>query len=94
MHDAEGLAVGPFRLELTRAEDIAALIAHLRRRLGRVDVLVNKSGLYLEYGGASVRDRTSAFDAQLQVVRALWEANLFGPFALSQGLVATMRLQG
>jgi len=91
LREKEGLVVEPFRLDLTRAEDIAALVAHARRRLGRVDVLVNNAGLYLEIGGASVRDRTSAFDAQLQVVRVIVETNLFGPFALSQGLVAMMR---
>jgi len=87
----EGLEVEPFRLDLTRSEDIAALIAHARRRLGRVDVLVNNAGVYLETAGSSVRDRTSVFDAQTQVVRAIIETNLLGPFALSQGLVAMMR---
>lgn len=94
LRDEEGLEVEPFRLDLTRAEDIAALVGHARRKLGRVDVLVNNAGLYLEYGGAAVRERTSVFDAQLQVVRAIMETNLFGPFTLSQGLVAMMREQG
>jgi len=94
LRDEEGLEVEPFRLDLTRAEDIAALIAHARRQLGHVDVLVNNAGLYLEYGGAAVRNRTSVFDAQLQVVRVIMETNLLGPFTLSQGLIAMMRDRG
>jgi len=94
LQEEEGLEVEPFRVDLTRADDIAALIAHARRRLGRVDVLVNNAGLYLEMGGTSVRDRISVFDAQLPVVRAIVETNLLGPFALSQGLVAMMRDRG
>jgi len=94
LQEEEGLEVEPFRLDLTRAEDIAALIAHARRRLGRVDVLVNNAGLYLEYGGAAVRDRTSVFETQLPVVRVIVETNLLGPLALSQGLIAMMREAG
>ena len=91
LREEERLEIEPFRLDLTRAEDIAALVAHARRRLGRIDVLVNNAGLYLEIAGSSVRDRTSVFDAQMPVVRAIVETNLFGPLALSQGLVAMMR---
>jgi len=94
LREEEGLEVEPFRLDLTRAEDIAALIAHARRQLGRVDVLINNAGLYLEYGGVAVRNRTSVFEAQLQVIRVIMETNLIGPFTLSQGLIAIMRERG
>ena len=90
----DGLEVEPFRLDLTRAEDVGALVAHARRRLGRVDALVNNAGLYLEYAGSSVGDRTSVFEAQMPIVRAIVETNLLGPLALAQGLVAMMRERG
>ena len=67
---------------------------HARRNLRRVDVLVNNAGIYLEISGATVKDRISAFDARLEVVRAILETNLIGPFALSQGIIALMRDQG
>jgi NAD(P)-dependent dehydrogenase (short-subunit alcohol dehydrogenase family) len=34
LHEEDGLEIEPFRLDLTRAEDIAALVMHARRRLG------------------------------------------------------------
>lgn len=91
---AEGLDVTSFRLDLTRVEDIAALVTYARRGLGRVDVLINNAGLYLETVGPSVRDRVSVFDARMEVVRAIIETNLLGHMALSQGLIALMRDQG
>ena len=90
----EGLSVEAFRLDLTRPEEIAALVMHARRFLRRVDALVNNAGIYLEIGGTTVNARISAFDARLEVVRAILETNLIGPFALSQGIIALMRDQG
>lgn len=90
----EGLRVEAFRLDLTKPEEIAALVMHARRDLRRVDVLVNNAGIYLEVGGTNINDRISAFDARLEVVRAILETNLIGPFALSQGIIALMRDRG
>jgi NAD(P)-dependent dehydrogenase (short-subunit alcohol dehydrogenase family) len=59
-----------------------------------VDVLVNNAGLYLEIAGPAVRDRTSVFDARMEVVRAILETNLLGPLSLSQGLIPVMRERG
>jgi NAD(P)-dependent dehydrogenase (short-subunit alcohol dehydrogenase family) len=88
------LDVDAFRLDLTRAEDIAALIEHARRWLGRVDVLVNNAGIYLETAGPKVNERVSVFDARMEVVRAIIETNLLGHLSLSQGLIALMRDRG
>jgi NAD(P)-dependent dehydrogenase (short-subunit alcohol dehydrogenase family) len=91
---AEGFEVEPFRLDLTKAEDIAALAAHARRWLKRVDVLINNAGLYLETAGPTIRDRVSVFDARMEVVEAILQTNLLGHMALSQSLIAQMRDQG
>jgi NAD(P)-dependent dehydrogenase (short-subunit alcohol dehydrogenase family) len=86
----EGLDIEPFRLDLTRADEIAALVAHVMRHVKRIDVLVNNAGLYLEYA-QSVSAFTSALTTQMDVVRAILEANLIGRLSLSQGLVGAMR---
>ena len=60
-----------------------------------VDVLVNNAGIYLEVGrNQRSMIRISAFDARLEIVRAILETNLIGPFALSQGIIAIMRDTG
>src|SRR5271168_5044882 len=77
----EGSSVEAFRLDLTRAEEIAALVMYARRNLRRVDVLVNNAGIYLEVSGTTVKDRISAFDARLEVVRAIdvWTGMTLAP---------------
>ena len=90
----EGLSVEAFRLDVTRPEDVAMLMGFVRRKLRRVDVLVNNAGIYLEGAGASGDSRISAFDARLEVVRATLETNLIGPFALSREIIGFMREQG
>ena len=87
----EGLEVEAFRLDVTRSEDIALLAAHIRRRVGRVDVLINNAGIYLDGGSSSGDTRISAFDARLENVRATLESNLLGPFALSREVIGEMR---
>lgn len=94
MLQEEGLEVEAFRLDLTRAEDVAALIEHARRDLERVDVLVNNAGLYLETAGPNVGERVSVFDARMEVVRTILETNLLGHLSLAQGLVPLMRDRG
>ena len=91
---SEGLKIEPFRLDLTRAEDIATLVVHARRWLQRVDVLVNNAGLYLETAGRTVRDRVSVFDARMEVIRSIIDTNLLGHLSLSQGVIALMRDHG
>jgi NAD(P)-dependent dehydrogenase (short-subunit alcohol dehydrogenase family) len=41
----EGLDIEAFRLDLTRADEIAALVAHVNRHVKRIDVLINNAGL-------------------------------------------------
>src|SRR5262245_65972284 len=51
----EGLAVTFHQLDVTDAVGIKRLARYLRRKIGRLDVLVNNAGIYLE--GGYVDDR-------------------------------------
>lgn len=90
----KGHDVEPFRLDLTRVDDIGALHTHIQRDFKRVDVLVNNAGIYLERAGAGINSRMSALTAQMSVVRAILESNLLGPFALTQGILQVMKDRG
>lgn len=71
-------------LDVTDPGAIDAAIATIRERFGRVDVLVNNAG----YGYL-----TSAEEGEEAEIRALFDANVFGLFALTRAVLPLMRAQ-
>jgi NAD(P)-dependent dehydrogenase (short-subunit alcohol dehydrogenase family) len=70
------------RLDVTRAEDIAAAVRAANDAFGRIDVLVNNAGFgYL----AAVEEGEDA------EVRAMFEANFFGAAAMIRAVLPGMR---
>ena len=69
----EGLDVESHVLDVTRAEDIRALAAHVRKAGQPVEVLVNNAGVALD-----------GFDAE--VVRKTMAVNVYGPLHLTDAL--------
>ena len=84
---AEGLQLHFERLDVTDEDSIVNLAANLEQRFGRVDVLVNNAGVFLDSSerGASVMQVTHALLTQSM------ETNLYGPLRLSQALVPSMQ---
>jgi len=82
--DGDGI---PFQLDVTDPEGPGRLTAFLESRFGRVDVLVNNAGVFLDqsWGGLNV---------PMEVVRETIEINLVGAWALSQAVVPLMRRHG
>jgi NADP-dependent 3-hydroxy acid dehydrogenase YdfG len=75
-------AVHPFRVDLTDDDDIRALAADLRDKVGHLDVLVLCAGEihHAEHAEASISD----LDAQ-------YRANVRGPYLLTQTLLPLLR---
>ena len=82
MKDLEALGIETHALDVSKEDSIAALVDHIGRKHGAVDVLVNNAGFGL-YG--AVEDIPQA-DARYQL-----EVNLFGPARLIQLLLPAMR---
>lgn len=72
-------------LDVTDASQIAAAVEAAEARFGRIDVLVNNAG----YGYMSSVEEGE--DAQ---IRAQFEANVFGLFAMTRAVLPLMRAQG
>ncbi|WP_116952498.1 SDR family NAD(P)-dependent oxidoreductase [Jiangella endophytica] len=77
-------AVVPFRLDVTRPEDAAALAGFLRDEFGRLDVLVNNAAIHYDTW-------QRAATADLDVVREAAETNVYGPWRLATALLPLLR---
>jgi NAD(P)-dependent dehydrogenase (short-subunit alcohol dehydrogenase family) len=72
-HDAHAV-----RLEVTDAEQIAAVAAYLEKTFGKLDVLVNNAGIALEWDGKPT---------SVEKIRKTLEVNVVAPFAITEAMV-------
>jgi NAD(P)-dependent dehydrogenase (short-subunit alcohol dehydrogenase family) len=72
-------------LDVTDADQIPAAVAAAKARFGRIDVLVNNAG----YGY-----QTSIEEGEEAEIRAQFDANVFGLFAMTRAVLPLMRAQG
>lgn len=79
----EGLEVEPLELDVTDEARIGAL----RAPLSRVDVLINNAGVDYD-------DDQTVLSADLRRVRATFETNVFGAWAMAQATGTSMRERG
>jgi NAD(P)-dependent dehydrogenase (short-subunit alcohol dehydrogenase family) len=75
----------PLALDVTDPDQIAAAVREAQARFGRVDVLVNNAG----YGYQS-----SIEEGDEAEIRAQFDTNVFGLFALTRAILPLMRAQG
>ena len=77
--------IEPFALDVTDAESIATAVEAVRKRFGRIDVLVNNAG----YGLYGPLEDLSEDECRRQL-----DTNLLGPWRLQQAVLPLMREQG
>ncbi|GAA4501043.1 SDR family oxidoreductase [Hymenobacter ginsengisoli] len=78
---AEGLDAHDVELDVTSAQDIATLPTFFETQFGRLDVLVNNAGVQLDNGP----------DVSPDTLRQTYEANVIGPYAITQALLPLLR---
>ena len=81
---AEGLDAHPVPLDVTSAADVAALPAFFAEKFGRLDILVNNAGVQHDFGQENG-------EVSVDSLRQTYEANVFGPFAITQALLPLLR---
>ncbi|MEM6840866.1 MAG: SDR family oxidoreductase [Bacteroidota bacterium] len=74
-------------LDVTDGDSVARLRDYVNEHYGRLDVLVNNAGINYDTW-------QNAEQADLETVQATLEANLFGPWRMSQAFIPLMRKHG
>lgn len=82
--DLAGPNVLALSLDVTKQDEIDAAVAAAKERFGRIDVLVNNAG----YGYL-----TTVEEGEDAEIRAMFEANVFGLFAMTRAVLPVMRAQ-
>lgn len=90
----EGLQVDYHVLDVTSAASLAQLERDIERDYGRLDVLVNNAGVFLDSIGSDDPAQDSVFDADLDAIRESMETNVYGPLRLCQALIPLMHGRG
>ena len=72
-------------LDVTSEESVAAAVGEVIERFGRIDVLVNNSGI-----GAS----GAAEDSSVELDRRVFDVNVFGVMRMTKAVLPHMRAQG
>ncbi|MCR2807592.1 SDR family oxidoreductase [Paenibacillus soyae] len=73
---AEQIEAKPIELDITNADHIRSAAEFISRKYGKLDVLVNNAGTFLDHEGTDV-----------DVMRRSFETNFFGAYALTNALL-------
>jgi NAD(P)-dependent dehydrogenase (short-subunit alcohol dehydrogenase family) len=76
----EGINAHSVKLDVTNADDIAALPSFFEREFGGVDVLVNNAGI-----------GEPAEGSRIEKLRKVYETNVFGAFAVTEALIPLLK---
>jgi NAD(P)-dependent dehydrogenase (short-subunit alcohol dehydrogenase family) len=91
---AAGRDVAFHQLDVTDGASINRLGDFIAKEYGRLDVLVNNAGVFLDPRGGDDASASSVFRAGLDTLRATMETNLYGPLRLCQVLIPLMQGSG
>jgi len=75
------------RLDVTDSKEIASLRDWILKTYGRVDILINNAGVYLDEG-------VSVFDVDEKIMHDTLDVNFYGAFHMCRAFVPIMRQNG
>lgn len=85
---AEGLDVTFHPLDVTSDESSQKLAEFISQQFGKLDVLVNNAGIYIDEVG-----NNSVFDAKIDTVQQTIATNVYGVLRVTQALIPLMKKQ-
>ena len=89
---SEGISADSLRCDVTNPENHRAAYEYFAAKHGKLDILINNAGISIENDdspGDSPLNRTSTVSSE--ILRETFDANFFGPIALTQTLLPLIR---
>ena len=80
---ADGVDARSIQLDVTSQETIDRVARRIEKEFGRLDVLVNNAGIFI--------DDTPPSGLRMEVLRRTYETNVFGPVAVTQAMLPLLR---
>lgn len=81
----EGFETDFYPLDVTDQDNIKGLVADVKKKFGRLDVLINNAGIFPEKGGLP------GLKVSLDMVKEIVEVNTYGPLQLCQAVIPLMQ---
>ena len=82
---SEGLDVEALTLDVTDAASITAAAAHVGKKFGRLDILINNAGIAVQDGSKAVSEQS------MDTWRKTFDTNLFATIAVTQAFLPLLK---
>jgi NAD(P)-dependent dehydrogenase (short-subunit alcohol dehydrogenase family) len=89
--NSEGCQAEAIKLDVARDADRRATYAYLSERHGKLDILINNAGIWLESESASAPPPNQTSSLSAEILRETFETNFFSVVQLTQMLLPLIR---
>lgn len=81
-------------LDVTDAQSVERLARYIEKEFGRLDVLINNAGVFLDESDAATDAIASVLHTDIDVIRRSMETNVYAPLQLCQALIPLLQDKG
>ena len=82
-----GIKAQGVKLEMSEQDDITSLVQYLDQTYGRLDILINNAGIWLESASGSAMPDNTTSTASPETLREIFDINFFSLVELTQKLL-------
>lgn len=85
----QGIEAQVIKFDAANPQDHQAAYDYFEKNFGRLDILINNAGVFIDTNGPL--EVANTLTLPLETLRSTYEANFFGPFALTQKLIPLLK---